>query len=58
MWAFLVDATLRQRIAGYAPDVVGYTAITPATHKAERLLQVAKEVNPAIVAVLGGIYGT
>jgi anaerobic magnesium-protoporphyrin IX monomethyl ester cyclase len=54
----LSDEQVRQRITDIAPDVVGCTAITPAIYKAERLLQVAKEVNPAIVTVLGGIHGT
>jgi anaerobic magnesium-protoporphyrin IX monomethyl ester cyclase len=54
----LGDEQARQRIAELAPDVVGCTAITPAIYAAERLLQVAKEVDPAIVTVLGGIHGT
>lgn len=54
----LSDAEVRARIAQIEPDIVGCTAITPAIYKAERLLQVAKEVNPAIVTVLGGIHGT
>ena len=54
----LDDDTVRQRIADLKPDIVGCTAITPAIYKAERLLQVAKEVNPAVVTVLGGIHGT
>jgi anaerobic magnesium-protoporphyrin IX monomethyl ester cyclase len=54
----LSDDQVRERIAGFRPDVVGCTAITPAIYKAERLLQVAKEVDPAIVTVLGGIHGT
>ncbi len=54
----LDDDTVRARIAEIKPDIVGCTAITPAIYKAERLLQVAKEVNPAIVTVLGGIHGT
>ncbi len=49
---------LRERIRAAAPDVVGCTAITPAIYKAERVLQIAKELNPAIVTVLGGIHGT
>jgi hypothetical protein len=32
--------------AAEKPDIVGCTAITPAIYKAERLLQIAKEVNP------------
>ena len=54
----LDDDAVRARIAELKPDIVGCTAITPAIYKAERLLQVAKEVNPAIVTVLGGIHGT
>jgi len=40
------------------PDVVGVTAITPSIYKAERLLQIAKELHPHAVTVLGGIHGT
>ena len=40
------------------PDIVGCTAITPAIYQAEATLQWAKEVNPDIVTVLGGIHGT
>ena len=54
----LSDEQVRERIEAIRPDIVGCTAITPAIYKAERLLQIAKEVNPAIVTVLGGIHGT
>jgi anaerobic magnesium-protoporphyrin IX monomethyl ester cyclase len=54
----LSEEQVRQRIEEIRPDVVGCTAITPAIYKAERLLQIAKEVNPDIVTVLGGIHGT
>ena len=54
----LSDEQVRQRIVEIQPDVVGATAITPAIYQAERLLQIAKEVNPEIVTVLGGIHGT
>ncbi len=54
----LDDDAVRERIAAYRPDIVGATAITPAIYKAERLLQVAKEVDSRIVTVLGGIHGT
>lgn len=54
----LDDEAVRERIAVLRPDIVGCTAITPAIYKAERLLQIAKEVNPAAVTVLGGIHGT
>jgi len=52
------EPELRTRIATLAPDIVGCTAITPAIYKAERVLQIAKEVNPGVVTVLGGIHGT
>jgi anaerobic magnesium-protoporphyrin IX monomethyl ester cyclase len=54
----LDDETLRARMVELQPDVVGCTAITPAIYKAERVLQIAKEVNPGVVTVLGGIHGT
>jgi len=54
----LDDEQVRAKIVELQPDIVGLTAITPAIYKAERLLQVAKEVNPAIVTVLGGIHAT
>jgi anaerobic magnesium-protoporphyrin IX monomethyl ester cyclase len=52
------EEEVRRRIVELKPDIVGCTAITPAIYKAERLLQIAKAVNPAIVTVLGGIHGT
>jgi anaerobic magnesium-protoporphyrin IX monomethyl ester cyclase len=54
----LGDDVVRQRIEELKPDVVGCTAITPAIYKAETVLQIAKDVNPQIVTVLGGIHGT
>ncbi len=54
----LDEEQVRAKIVEVQPDIVGCTAITPAIYKAERLLQIAKEVNPAIVTVLGGIHGT
>ena len=54
----LDDDAVRRAIEEAKPDIVGCTAITPAIYKAERLLQIAKQVNPQIVTVLGGIHGT
>jgi anaerobic magnesium-protoporphyrin IX monomethyl ester cyclase len=54
----LDEEQVRAKIVELQPDIVGCTAITPAIYKAERLLQIAKEVNPGIVTVLGGIHGT
>ncbi|RBP00028.1 anaerobic Mg-protoporphyrin IX monomethyl ester oxidative cyclase, partial [Roseiarcus fermentans] len=39
-------------------DVVGCTAMTPSIYKAERALQIAREMHPNVVTVLGGIHGT
>jgi anaerobic magnesium-protoporphyrin IX monomethyl ester cyclase len=50
--------SLRQSMIDLKPDIIGCTAITPAIYKAEEVLQIAKEVNPKVVTVLGGIHGT
>jgi anaerobic magnesium-protoporphyrin IX monomethyl ester cyclase len=54
----LSDEELRLQLIAARPDVVGTTAITPSIYKAERVLEIAKEVNPAIVTVLGGVHAT
>jgi anaerobic magnesium-protoporphyrin IX monomethyl ester cyclase len=54
----LSDDDLRDMIAADAPDIVGTTAITPSIYKAERVLEIAKEVHPDVVTVLGGIHAT
>jgi anaerobic magnesium-protoporphyrin IX monomethyl ester cyclase len=52
------DDELRARIAELRPDVIGTTAITPSIYKAESVLQIAKDVSPAIITVLGGVHAT
>jgi anaerobic magnesium-protoporphyrin IX monomethyl ester cyclase len=52
------DDDLRDIIKSEKPDVVGCTSITPSIYKAERVLQIAKEVHPDAVTVLGGIHAT
>jgi anaerobic magnesium-protoporphyrin IX monomethyl ester cyclase len=54
----LDEDALRAILAAERPDIVGATAITPSIYKAERLLQIAKELHPAAVTVLGGIHAT
>ena len=54
----LTEDQIRAAIAEAKPDVVGATAITPSIYKAERALQLAKEMDPKIVTVLGGIHAT
>ncbi len=54
----LSEDEVRAILAAEKPDVIGVTAITPSIYKAERLLQIAKELHPTAVTVLGGIHGT
>jgi len=54
----LDEATLKRQIAALAPDVVGTTAITPSIYTAERVLEMAKEVVPQAVRMLGGVHAT
>ena len=49
---------MREAILREKPDIIGATAITPSIYKAERLLEIAKEVHPSAVRVLGGIHAT
>ncbi len=52
------DNKLREIIRQHAPDIVGTTAITPSIYKAERVLEIAREVDPRIITVLGGVHAT
>lgn len=54
----LSDDELRAELAREKPDIVGCTAITPSIYKAERALQIAKEVHPDAITVLGGVHAT
>ncbi len=54
----LSDEALRQQLIAAKADVVGATAITPSIYKAERALEIAKEVNKDTVTVLGGVHAT
>ncbi|RMA41110.1 magnesium-protoporphyrin IX monomethyl ester anaerobic oxidative cyclase [Rhodophyticola porphyridii] len=54
----LSEGDLRVRLAELQPDVVGTTAITPSIYVAEQTLQVAKEVVPNALRVLGGVHAT
>jgi anaerobic magnesium-protoporphyrin IX monomethyl ester cyclase len=58
MTNYIDNESLRQSMTDLKPDIIGVTAITPAIYKAEEVLQIAKEVNPQVVTVLGGIHGT
>lgn len=54
----LDDDGLRRQLAFEDADVIGATAITPSIYKAERALQIAKEVHPGALAILGGVHAT
>ncbi len=54
----LSDEQVAEIVAEAKPDLVGATAITPSIYKAERALQIAKEIHPDCVTVLGGIHAT
>ena len=54
----LSEGDLRIKLAEMQPDVVGTTAITPSIYVAEQTLQVAKEVVPDALRVLGGVHAT
>lgn len=47
---------IRERIAAYGPDIVGITAPTPAINHVFKTAEIAKELNPNITVVLGGIH--
>lgn len=52
------DEALKAKIAEAKPDIIGTTAITPSIYKAERVLEMAREVCPDAVTVLGGVHAT
>jgi len=52
------EEKLAEMLSEIKPDVVGTTSITPSIYKAERTLQIAKQINPDVVTVLGGVHAT
>jgi len=54
----LCEDELRARLAALQPDIVGSTAITPSIYIAERALQLAQEVCPQVITILGGVHAT
>ncbi len=54
----LDDETLAARIREARPDIVGVTSITPSIYTAERVLEIAREVHPEALRVLGGVHAT
>ncbi|MFP4183929.1 MAG: magnesium-protoporphyrin IX monomethyl ester anaerobic oxidative cyclase [Halorhodospira sp.] len=54
----LSDEYIREELEKEQPDIVATTAITPSIYVAERTLEIAKEVNPNVVTLIGGIHPT
>lgn len=54
----LSDDQLRELLAKEKPDLIGATSITPSIYKAERALEIAKELHPNAVTILGGVHAT
>jgi radical SAM superfamily enzyme YgiQ (UPF0313 family) len=50
--------TFRQRISQLNPDIIGVTATTLLYKSAMQLINIAKEVHPKAVTMLGGSHGT
>ncbi|MDH5297942.1 MAG: B12-binding domain-containing radical SAM protein [Desulfobulbaceae bacterium] len=49
---------IRARLEAFRPDVVATTAFTPSIVDAVELLQLAREVNPRVVTVIGNVHAT
>ena len=54
----LTYETFRQRISQLNPDIIGVTATTLLYKSAMQLINIAKEVHPQAVTMLGGSHGT
>ncbi len=54
----LTDEQIEEEMTRLQPDVVGVTSITPSIYKAERVLEIARDVVPDAVRVLGGVHAT
>lgn len=52
------DGALAKRLEELQPDIVGTTAITPSIYVAEKVMEIARDVVPNALRVLGGIHGT
>jgi len=54
----LSEEALTGRLSELKPDIVGCTAITPSIYIAERSLQLAQQVCPDAITILGGVHAT
>ena len=59
MQGLLMDsAELQAKLASYAPDIVGVTAMTPTIPEALQVAAIAKRTVPGAKTVLGGVHPT
>ncbi len=49
---------LREEIRAWRPDIIGVSAYTPTFYRALAIAKIAKEIDPAILTVLGGPHPT
>ena len=54
----LSEQALCARIAAAAPEVIGVSAMTPSIREAESVLRIARQLNPAMITILGGVHAT
>jgi anaerobic magnesium-protoporphyrin IX monomethyl ester cyclase len=54
----LTDDQLQAQMVALKPDVVGVTSITPNIYAAERVLEIARDLCPNALRVLGGVHAT
>ncbi len=54
----MTEDRLREELRRLQPDLIGCTAITPSIYMAERCLEIARDVCPQALRVLGGIHAT
>ncbi len=52
------DEALAEKLRALQPDVVGTTAITPSIYVAEKVLEIAKDVCPDALRIIGGVHAT
>ena len=54
----LSDEQLADQLAEQDFDLIGATAITASIYKAERALEIAREIHPKAVLMIGGVHAT
>lgn len=54
----LEEDAIAARLAALDPDIIGCTAITPSIYAAERVLEIARDICPRALRVLGGVHAT